>query len=393
MEIQENIAAEDLTARKRFENPFRVKTMFKFAEKFPRFYFTLCFALALVGIAFFVIFPLLFITLPFDIYKSVLQASSLNEWIEVAIYSVVFILSGLLSWALYKVKFAEPSGIEVTEKSFPLLQKLISDMQEEYECNNLHRIILRDKYEIRVIKTPRSGIPFRTENTLVIGLPVLLSHSPLYFRVLLARKIGQLSAKHTLISTWLYFLIEYWEQYRIAAMNSSSLFAKFYGLLLKVYSPLYKKFLNPLMHDEELEADSYSMDIVNNQDMVEAMVYEEVVSRFLENKFWPKINQIAKRTKTPEFTPYAQMSKVIRNGVTSEELSSTIQELMNEEMDSYSTMPSLRKRLNHMGHTRPSAPKKMQKSAGESLLGQNLEKVIQLFDKRWLKLITHRNRA
>ena len=43
-----------------------------------------------------------------------------------------------------------------------------------------------------------------------------------------------------------------------------------------------------LFQEEELEADSYGMDLVNDHDMVECLVYEEVVTQFLKNKSWPK---------------------------------------------------------------------------------------------------------
>jgi len=136
-----------------------------------------------------------------------------------------------------------------------------------------------------------------------------------------------------------------------------------------------------------MEADSYGMDIVNDRDMIECLVYEEVVTHFLKNKFWPKIYHMAKRSETPEFTPYSQMTKVVKAGITDDEISETIQESLKIEINNPGLMPSLTKRLNHLGHAKPLPPKRLSKTAAEYYLGSSLEKIIQLFDKRWLTKI------
>jgi hypothetical protein len=50
-------------------------------------------------------------------------------------------------------------------------------------------------------------------------------------------------------------------------------------------------------------------------------------------------------------------------------------------------MPSLTKRLNHLGHIKPLPPKRLSKSAGEYYLGNNLEKIVKMFDQHWLTKI------
>ena len=104
-------------------------------------------------------------------------------------------------------------------------------------------------------------------------------------------------------------------------------------------------------------------------------------------KFWPKIYQMAKRTKTPEFTPYAQMTKVVRAGITNDEVSETVQDSLKTRVNTTSVVPSLASRLNQLGHAKPLPPKRLTKTAAEYYLGSTVEKIIQLFDKRWLAKI------
>ena len=234
-------------------------------------------------------------------------------------------------------------------------------------------------------------MPFLNSRTLIIGLPVLLTMSPLYFRALLARRIGQLSTKHTPVSTRLYFLNDIWLQFKDSCKQSKNKFAQILGYFFQVYSPAYQTILMPLLQGEELEADSYGMDLINDNDMNECLVYEEVVTQFLKNKFWPKIYHLAKRSKTPEFMPYSQMTKVVKAGITDCEISETIQTALKLDINHPSPFPSLKKRLNHLGHASPRPPKRLAKTAAEYFLGNSQEKIIQLFDKRWLKTLQAKN--
>lgn len=377
--------ARYLPFKNKWVNPLQDAYFFRLNKKFPRFSFGLQIFVATIGILFLLMFPYLVLTLPSELYHSVINANELKDWIDALILLILIALGASFSWAIFKLKFSLPTGLDVTEEKFPHLLKLITELQEDFGKPKIDRIILRDKYEIRVIKTPRSGAPFLNTRTLVIGLPVLQTMSPLYFRALLARRIGQLSTKHTPITTRLYFLNDIWSQFKESCRHSKSILVKVLGYYFMMYSPLYRSVLKPLLQNEELEADSYGMDLVNDKDMVECLVYEEVVTQFLKSKFWPKIYHMAKRSKTPEFMPFSQMTKVIKAGITDDEISQTIQAALKVDINDAALMPSLPRRLNHLGHAKPLPPKRLNKTAAEYYLDNSLGKIIELFDKRWLQ--------
>ncbi|MDH5369182.1 MAG: hypothetical protein OEW99_04110 [Gammaproteobacteria bacterium] len=372
---------------KNWVTPFQAAFYFKLNEKLPRFGFGLSVFVAMFGVLFFWMFPFLFIILPFPFYDTAVHAKELESWIIVVIQFLLIALSGAFSWAIYKLTFSLPTGLEVTKEKFPQLVKLIEELQSEFGKPKIDRIIIREKYEIRVIKTPRSGMPFLNTRTLIIGLPVLQTLPPLYFRALLARRIGQLSTQHTPITTRLYFLKDIWAQFNTSCKHSKNNMAKVLGYFFKFYIPLYNAILMYLFQEEELEADSYGMDLINDHDMVECLIYEEAVIQFLKNKFWPKIYHMAKRSKIPEFTPYAQITKVVKASITDSEISETVQAALKVAINNPAPVPSLLKRLNHLGHAKPLPPKRLSKTAADYYLGNNLDKIIQLFDKHWLTKI------
>ena len=370
--------------KKRNNRP-RTPILFKLYEKLPKLSFALSIFVTLTGILALVLFPTMLLALPYALYTSVMSAHDLKDWINPAIFLTLILLAAGFCWAIYQLKFSLPTGLEVTKEKFPQLSKLITELQEEFGNPKIERILLRDAYDIRVIKTPRSGMPFLNTRTLIIGLPVLLTMPPVYFRALLARRIGQLSTKHTPVTTRLYFLNDTWLQLKDACKHSRNGFAKALGYFFQLYSPLYQHTLMPLLQNEELEADRYGMDLVNNQDMVECVVYEEVVIQFLNTKFWPKIYHMAKRSKTPQYLPYAQMTKVIKTGISNTEISEVLQRALKIDFNAKSMNPSLTNRLNHLGHSKPLPPKRLTQTAADYYLGNASEQVIQLFDKHWLK--------
>jgi len=231
-------------------NPLQSAFFFKLNEKFPRFSFSLYVFIAVMGILFLLMFPYLLLTLPSELYNTVIHAKELKDWIDAAIQLVLIGLGGAFSWSIYNLKFSLPSGLDITKEKFPHLLKLIEELQSEFGNPKIDRIIIRDIYEIRVIKTPRSHMPFLNTSTLIIGLPVLQTMSPLYFRALLARRIGQLSTKHTPITTRLYFLNDIWAQFKTSCKQSKNVFTKALRYFFQLYSPLYQTVLMPLLQDD-----------------------------------------------------------------------------------------------------------------------------------------------
>ncbi len=372
---------------KKKEKPQKTAIFFRLKEKLPRLSFGLSIFIAAFGILFLLMFPILLLTLPAELYETAVYAKDLEGWISAMILFFLIILAGMFCWTIYKLKFSVPTGLDITKEKFPQLYQLVEEFQAEFKQPRIDRIIIRDKYEIRVIKTPLSKMPFRNTRTLIIGLPVLLTMPPLYFRALLARRVGQLSTQHTPVSTRLYFLNDIWAQFNVSCKHAKDGYTKALSYFFRFYSPVYQTMLMPLLQEEELEADRYGMDLINHKDMVECLVYEEVVTQFLKNKFWPKIYHMAKRSKTPEFLPYSQITKVIKSAITDDEISEAIKAALNVEINSPTPIPSLMKRLNHLGHAKPLPPKRLTQTAAEHYLGSNLEKIIPLFDKRWLSKI------
>ena len=113
---------------KNWVSPLRAAFYFKLNEKLPRFGFSLSILVAMFGILFLWMFPLVLITLPFQFYDTAVHAKELESWIYALIQFLLIALSGTFSWAMYKLRFSLPTGLDVTKEKFPHLVGLIEEI-------------------------------------------------------------------------------------------------------------------------------------------------------------------------------------------------------------------------------------------------------------------------
>ncbi len=376
---------QKLPALSRLFNPFSRRGVVWLWDYYPRVCLALTVVTASIGYLFLFLPPLLLLMLPGDIYAAIVAAESLGDWGLVLIQLFTFMLGGLFTYVLIKLRLPLPTGLELTRDKFPQLFESLDELRAAYGNPRIHRVVLRDSLDVRVVKTPRTGFPLVTTNTLVIGLQALQSMSPSYLRVQLARRVGQLSGKHNRITGWLYFLHDLWAQYQHGLQGPHPMLVQPICWFFRTYAPVYQVCAVGAIRQDELEADRYALDTVNEQETVEAIVHQIVTNDFLKNRYWPKVKQRVNSSGNPQFLPHAHLSAAIRNKMTKDDIKSSLLRAMNDDGDYRSDMPTFTERLANIGRSKPLAPKPLGETAGERYLGNALGKSISMFDKLWLK--------
>jgi len=82
---------------------------------------------------------------------------------------------------------------------------------------------------------------------------------------------------------------------------------------------------------------------------------------------------------------------VVKAGITDEELYTTIQAALKLGMDSPTPIPSISKRLNHLGRAKTLPPKRLTKTAADYYSGNSLVTILQLFNQCWLRKLKKNN--
>lgn len=267
-----------------------------------------------------------------------------------AIYGIklVFVL-GCLALVVFKalwIKHDPPQGITVTRKEAPALFQLIDELAKKLNTK-VDIVLADDNYNAAVVQVPVISFLDIHRNYLMLGLPLMFSHTPEQFKAVLAHELGHLSGNHSKSSAWIYNLRIRWAHLINTIANDSSIafFLPFY-LFFSWFSPRFCAYSLALARAHELEADADAVKIVGAKKFSESMLLLPVHGKFLSDHFWQTIIDGAKSNETPPAQVYNLMQQSI--GETThepKELEVIIAEALKEKGSGADTHPPLKERL------------------------------------------------
>jgi hypothetical protein len=363
-------------------NPFNRRGALRLSRYHPNAYLLLTLLAATGGYLFLFLFPGLLLTMPAALYFSLPSASTPWQWFIVAIELVLMLLGAAGTVSIASMRFPMPSGLELDRRRFPRLFELLKELEQIYGNVRIDRVVLRDRFNVRVVKTPRSGFSFTTSHTLVIGLPLLLTLSPVDVHVLIARRIGQLAGRQSRVNSWLYYLRDLWVQYLDLCNKRQFWLARPLCSFFSWYVPRYRSLSLGAARKSELKADLYAIQAINDRDVLRAICGQVMIDDYLTRVFWPDVVATATSSARPETMPHARMAQLFQNGLPATETEAFVKRAAGKRSNPASTMPSLCERLRNMGHRKPLAPKSIAVSAAQFYLGKACEQCVQMIDKR-----------
>lgn len=363
-------------------NPFNRRGALRLSRYHPNAYLLLTLLAATGGYLFLFLFPVLLVSMPVTLYFSLPSAQTPLQWFGIIVQLMLALLGAVGTATIATMRFPLPSGLELDQHRFPRLFDLLKELGATYGNPRIERVVLRDRFDVRIVKTPRSGFSFTTSHTLVIGLPLLLTLSPIDAHALIARRIGQLAGRETRINSWLYYLRDLWVQYLSHCSNRRAWLAKPLHAFFLWYVPRYRSLSLGAARWSELRADLYAIQAINDRDTVRAITGQVMFDDYLTRIFWPNVVETARSSMKSEKMPHARMAELFQGGLPAEEMDLLLKRVATKRSNPESTMPSLSERLDNMAHRKPLPPKPISISAAQFYLGNACDQCIQLIDKR-----------
>lgn len=354
-------------------------------ERYPTATLVLAGAVAGLGYATLGLFPLLALIGVFKILGGFASASTFGAWISLLLWILITAASVVVSFTLLRVKTTIPSGLGLKEDKAPRLYELLTELADSYTLPRIDRLVLHEKFSLEFVPVPRFGLPFLTTNVLYIGLPVMQGLSPAQFRGALARVLGQYSAVQNKKTHWIYRWFQYCNQYQRAYRKQNAVIYKPIQLFYKFYTPILKFSAASVIRQDELEADIYILQLMNDTEAADVILRQEICQAFLKNKYWPKIySMLRKNPSNPDYLPHVNMAKVLRNGLTENEFAQTLKDLINQDASWQNLKPGLHTRLQNIGQSKLNMPPPVMETAAQRYLGDAFGAVVKLLDKQWL---------
>lgn len=366
-------------------------------ESRPKVYLGVVIGFILLGYLFISLPPLMLLISFLKIINNIGDAKNWDDWSTLLKWLVIGAGSGYLTYLMLRLHVSIPRGLGLKTDKAPPLYELLDELQGVFKHPKIHRVVLHDQFSLDFIPVPRFGLPLLTINVLYIGLPVLQGLSSAQFRGLLSRKLGQYSMAHNRLTHWAYRFQQYAGLYQLAYQKQcqNQWFYLPFKWFFQFFVPLSKVFTIHAIRMDELEADNYGREIMNDDEFADTVIRYEVAKRFLQEKFYPKVlSMIQKNPQQPDFLPHSSMAKVLRNGLTDHEVATTLETLIKQEPTWDAPLPGLHTRLDNMGHRNLTLPPPVLETAAQRLLGASFAPVVKLMDQQWLAkqgIVTKKN--
>ncbi|MGD2082924.1 MAG: hypothetical protein PVF91_08165 [Chromatiales bacterium] len=353
----------------------------RLARRRPNAALALSLGVLLIGYAFLLAFPVVALLLLAAVLSG-LAAPGLSladlPWLGVALAG-----SGLAGWVAYatvRLSPGAPSGMPVDDRS--ALRTRVEEARTLCRAPRVHHVQLVPEHTLRIIRAPRHGLPLVFDNTLQIGLPVLLSGSPQYLRVLLTRSLLDLKSGLRHPAGWGALLGTCWSQLNAGLVRDRHPARRPLQLFFSRYAPLAERVSGVPRRRATLRADHGTLELVNDEEVKDAITRFELVDQVLERVFWPEFYGQAKRHRLPPTGPFSPMGETLARELAGDRL--TAHWTRATEAPGDADRASLAERLHAIGHQHFEPPPPVDPDGVRQLLGDQADRLVALFDRAWL---------
>ncbi|PZN33263.1 MAG: hypothetical protein DIU71_05490 [Proteobacteria bacterium] len=282
------------------------------------------------------------------------------------------------------VKLDGPTGRPLERAEAPRLFTLIDQMCEAVGGVPVHSVTLTGEFDAGISQIPRWGVFGNYRNHLVIGLPLLIALDTEEFQAVLAHELGHLSGHHGKFKSWIYRQRRTWHalEARFAEPRNGleRLLAYFYGW----YAPYFQAYSFVLARKHEYDADQVAAYVTNDRSIASALIKVDLVGRFLEEVFWPRLYSQLERSPEPPYPPYSLMHRAYKVAEKQWACEEWLTQALRRLATPGDTHPSLTERLAALA-IEPMLPTYDTGRSALALLAPSAASLVKHFDEEWLR--------
>jgi len=359
--------------------------IYGFAQQYPNTYAATQVVLALVGYAYLLLFPVLFLAGIWTLGSYVVLEQATGNAMHFLGWTLITGISALVTIRLTKIKFNATPGVTLDAPMANKLHQLLDKFSEETTIPRIDRIVVTEQLSIDLVKTPTMAIPFWSSNTLVIGLPLMQCLSPEYFECAVIRKLLQYTKQRNSVIKWLHQLRNVWLLYMNVLSKNVTLGTLPLAIFFQLYAPLYRDLSTPVAHRNELDADLDTLQFVNDEDLLQTIEAVIVAKIYLDQQYWPKILKAIKENQEMDIQPYSNLEEILKQGLTTKNTKRWLDSVFESESHRLKAIPSLRARMYNIGRARIRIPERIQQTAAQIYLEHDYTKVVDGVNQLWMQ--------
>ncbi len=296
------------------------------------------------------------------------------------------------------VRIPAPEGRFLQPHEAPALFRLIEEIRLALDSPPVHAILLTHEFNAGIYQWPRLGVLGWQKNYLILGFPLLACLTPQQFQAVLAHEFGHLSGRHSAFSNWIYRLRSTWGQLLTALVTQENMGGWLFNRFINWFAPYFDAYAFVIGREHEYEADRLSATIVGKETAQQALTAVCAMARFLDEDYWPPLNQLPARQAEPPHNVYSNLLRHLGNGVDQKKAEKWVHEALQLKTDIDDTHPALADRLAALAGSRlfglsdllapelrlrrPHEP-----AAGTAYLAEFMETWGQELDAQWFEAV------
>ena len=279
------------------------------------------------------------------------------------------------------VSIPRPQGRVLSRSEAPVIFEELEALRDNLGAPKIHEVILSEDYNAAMIQTPRLGVFGLYHNTMVLGLPLLMSLSREEFRSVIGHELGHAAGQHSRFASWIYRLRKTWEKLQqaiIAQEHPTFLFKRFF----ESFVPYFNAYTFVLARANEYVADSAAAQVTSPEVAGRALLRVHLDNAWLEAHFWKEIDELNKTSPIPPKDLYPSMRDALSETRDEKEAELELQKALEQRTDLVDTHPSLSRRLGALNYD-PTLPTPVEEPAAISCLGARYEDFLREFSTSW----------
>lgn len=292
-------------------------------------------------------------------------------------------------WILLRslwIRFESPTGYLLTRQKFPILFNEIDQLRNTLKAPKIHQVILTPELNAAVSQIPRLGILGWHKNTLILGLELLLILSPEQARAVLAHEFGHLSSNHSRFNGWIYRLRLTWYRIMEAFEHQEALGAKIMRRFFNWYAPRFAAYSFALARTNEYEADMISTQLTSNDLTSQALINTHVTGPYIDHDYWQEFFKKADEMPEPKPLPWYGLSCFLKEHKPAmAQLKEKLEEELKRKTAYDDTHPALQDRIKALKVSSLLTPQPVEITAAQAWFSNQLQNVIEDFDRDWLE--------
>jgi Zn-dependent protease with chaperone function len=269
-----------------------------------------------------------------------------------------------------------PEGMPLGRSEGHALYDFVEEIRRAVDSPPIDSITITGGFDASAVAySPRWRL--RRCRALVLGLPVLTTLSTAELRAVIAHELAHFSSAHDPFAGWVYRTRRSWFALR-ASLDRRLATPLYVYWLIRWYVPRLNAASAEVARRHELVADRVAASVSGSRAAADALVVFESGARFADDTHWPKI-QISHETAAEPPRPFSQMLTWNARMTSTDALNA----LFACDTEPEDTHPSLRERFGRLGEAVRTPPPTVY-SAGQEVLGVELEKLAGQLDQEWI---------